>query len=91
MTAFEAPPATEAQGNFSAKALHKRTIIAVMALLMAIAGVALVSTETHSSFPSDRSVLACGTAPGLCPSPPGPSTPDSKHPGSSPHPGNSWL
>jgi hypothetical protein len=91
MTAFEAPPATEAQGNFSAKALHKRTIIAVMALLMAIAGVALVSTETHSSFPSDRSVLACGTAPGLCPSPPGPSTPDSKPPGSSPHPGNSWL
>ncbi len=85
MTAFEAPPATEAPGDFSAKTLHKRTIIAVMALLMAIAGVALVSTETHASFPSDRSVLACGTAPGLCPSPPGPSNSDSNPPGSSPH------
>ncbi len=73
MTAFEAPPATEAPGNFSAKTLHKRAMVAVMALLMAIAGVALVSTDTHTSFPSDRSVLACGNVPGLCPSPPGPS------------------
>lgn len=85
MTAFEAPPATEAPGDFSAKTLHRRTMIAVMALLMAIAGVALVSTDTHSLFPSDRSVLACGTAPGLCPSPPGPSNSDSNPPGSSPH------
>jgi hypothetical protein len=92
MTAFEAPLATEAPKDTPAKTLYRRTMVAVMALLMAIAAVALVSTNSHIPFPSDRSVLACGDAPGLCPSPPGPDHPGSNPSGSKPHSApNTWL
>lgn len=88
MTAFEEPFTTEAPNDIPALPLHRRAMVAVMAFLAAIAVVAVVSTNNHASFP-DRSVLACGDAPGLCP-PPDPSStaskpPASKPPVSSPH------
>lgn len=92
MTAFEAPPATDAPKVTPAKKWHRRTMVVVTALLMAISAVSLVSTNSHVSGPSDRSVLACGDAPGLCPSPPGPDHQDSNPSGSPPHrAGNTWL
>lgn len=91
MTAIQAPPATDAPHDLTKKS-HGRIMIAVTALLMAIAGVALVSTNSHAAVPSDRSVLACGDAPGLCPSPPGPAHSDSPPSGSHPNgTGNTWL
>ncbi len=88
MTAFEAPLATEAPNDIPAPPLRRRAMVAVMAFLAAIAAVAVVSTNSHVSFP-DRSVLACGDAPGLCP-PPDPSStasnpPAPKPPVSDPH------
>lgn len=91
MTAIQAPPATDAPQVLTKK-LPGRIMVAVTALLMAIAGVALVSTNSHASGPSDRPALACGDAPGLCPSPPGPAHSDSPPSGSHPNSaGNTWL
>ncbi len=72
MIAFEAPLASETPRNTRAQSLHRRTMIAVMALLMAIGAVALVSTNNQISAPSNHSVLACGSTPGFCPNPPKP-------------------
>lgn len=46
-------------------------MVVVMTLLAAIAAAALVPANNHASFPSDRSVLACGSTPGACPNPSG--------------------
>jgi hypothetical protein len=72
MIAFEAPLASETPRNTRALSWHRRTMIAVMALLMAIGAVALVSTNSQIQAPSNHSVLACGSTPGFCPNPPKP-------------------
>lgn len=78
MTAFEAPFATEVPNSIRAKSMRRRTMVAIMAFLATIAAIALVPANSHSSFPG-RSVLACGDAPGLCPSPPGSQPHSSAH------------
>ena len=66
MIVFERPPVREAQRSTHAQSLHRRTMAAVMTLLVAIAAAALVPASNHASSPSDRFVLACGTTPGPC-------------------------
>jgi hypothetical protein len=67
MISFEMPSAGEGQGSTHAQSRHRRTMAAVMTLLLAIAAAALVPANNHASVPSDRFVLACGSSPGPCP------------------------
>jgi hypothetical protein len=78
MIAFEAPPAGEALENSHAWSFHRRIIIAVVTLLMAVAAVALVAANENAASPSIRTVFACGDTPGFCPNPPS-STTDQTH------------
>ncbi|MGH3779127.1 MAG: hypothetical protein ACRDRO_00485 [Pseudonocardiaceae bacterium] len=68
MIAFEAPLTGEVPESAQVQSWHRRTMVAVMALLMAIAAVTLVST--NNQIPLNHSVLACGSTPGFCPNPP---------------------
>jgi hypothetical protein len=70
MIAFEAPSASGAPKSAHARSFHRRTIIAVMTFLMAIAAVALVTANENAVSPSIDTVLACGDTPGFCPNPP---------------------
>jgi hypothetical protein len=70
MIAFEAPPAGEALESAHAWSFHRRIVIAVMSLLMAVAAVALVNANENSASPSIHTVFACGDTPGFCPNPP---------------------
>jgi hypothetical protein len=74
MIAFEAPPASEALKSAHVRSLYRRTIIAVMTLLMAVAAVALASANENAVSPSTRTVFACGDTPGFCPNPPSSTT-----------------
>ena len=62
----EEPSVCEAQRSTHVQSLPRRTIIAAMTLLVAIAAAALVPASNHTSSPSDRFVLACGSTPGPC-------------------------
>jgi hypothetical protein len=66
MTVFERPPVREAQRSTYVQSLRRRTMVAVMTLLVAIAAAALVPVNNHASSPSHRFVLACGSSPGPC-------------------------
>ena len=66
MIAFEEPLAGEATRNARAQSPSRRTMLAVMTLLVAIAAAALVPASNHASSSSDRLVLACGSTPGPC-------------------------
>ena len=70
MIAFEAPLTGENPKNAQVQLQHRRTMVAVMALLMSVGAVAL--TSTNNQIPSDHPVLACGSTPGFCPNPPTP-------------------
>ena len=74
MIAFEALSASEALESAHARSFHRRIVIAVMTLLMAVAAVALVSANETAVSPSMHTVLACGDTPGFCPNPPSSTT-----------------
>lgn len=74
MIAFEAPPAGEALESAHVWSFHRRIIVAVMTLLMAVAAVALVAANENAASPSIHSVFACGDTPGFCPNPPSSTT-----------------
>lgn len=73
MIALEPSLTGEVPENAPVQSWHRRAMVAVMALLMAIAGVALVST--NNQILSNDTVLACGSTPGFCPNPPKPTSP----------------
>ena len=67
MIVFGRPLAREAQRRTHAQSLYRRTMVAVIALLVAVsATVALAPANNHPAFPADHFVLACGTTPGPC-------------------------
>jgi hypothetical protein len=68
MIAFEASLTGEVPESVPVQSWRRRTTVAVMAFLMAIAAVGLVSTNNQIS--SNQTVLACGSTPGFCPNPP---------------------
>lgn len=66
MTGFETLPENEDRRSAPVQSLHRRTMMAVIALLVAIAAAALAPAGTHASPPSGGLVLACGSSPGPC-------------------------
>jgi hypothetical protein len=62
MIAFEGIPARRVR----AQSRYWRTVVVVVAFLVAIVAAVLISMNNPASSLSHRSVLACGSSPGPC-------------------------